>query len=203
MESSQSRLSTLQSQVLRAFFEREGRFFLTGGGALVGYHLGHRETLDLDLFTLSEEAFLQAERVLHEVADGLGAELNARQRAPAFLRLVLECHGEGVVVDLVHDRTPQVVPEKEDHEGIRVDPAREILANKLTTLLGRAEERDLVDVYFLERAGLRVEDAIEDGAHRSRFARVLVVGRDPGTLNAGIASGYSSSSLAAVSRQVR
>jgi hypothetical protein len=42
---------------------------------------------------------------------------------------------------------------------VLVDPPDEILANKLTALVGRQEERDLVDVMFLERkAALRVED---------------------------------------------
>jgi hypothetical protein len=36
-----------------------------------------------------------------------------------------------------------------------------ILANKLTTIVGRAEERDLVDLLFLERAGFRVEDGLD------------------------------------------
>jgi len=41
-----------------------------------------------------------------------------------------------------------------------VDPPEEILANKLCTLLERAEIRDLVDVRALEMAGCRVEDAL-------------------------------------------
>jgi Nucleotidyl transferase AbiEii toxin, Type IV TA system len=44
--------------------------------------------------------------------------------------------------------------------GIRVDPPEEILANKLCTLLERAEIRDLVDVRALEMAGCRIEDAL-------------------------------------------
>ena len=47
-----SQLTELQELVLRAFFERERSFYLTGGAALAGYHLRHRETTDLDLFTL-------------------------------------------------------------------------------------------------------------------------------------------------------
>jgi aryl-alcohol dehydrogenase-like predicted oxidoreductase len=43
---------------------------------------------------------------------------------------------------------------------IEVDPIEEILANKLTALLSRAEERDLVDLLCLERRGYRVEDAL-------------------------------------------
>jgi hypothetical protein len=46
-----SKLSALQKDFLNAFFTREDRFFLTGGAALAGFHLGHRETDDLDLFT--------------------------------------------------------------------------------------------------------------------------------------------------------
>jgi hypothetical protein len=46
-----SKLSALQKDFLNAFFSREDRFFLTGGAALAGFHLGHRETDDLDLFT--------------------------------------------------------------------------------------------------------------------------------------------------------
>ena len=39
-------------------------------------------------------------------------------------------------------------------------PPEEILANKLTALVGRQEERDLVDVFWLERAGYPLEPAL-------------------------------------------
>src|SRR5437773_2130277 len=48
---SKSQLSPLQEEILGAFFQREDRFFLTGGAALAGFHLMHRRTADLDLFT--------------------------------------------------------------------------------------------------------------------------------------------------------
>lgn len=66
-----------------------------------------------------------------------------------------------VVVDLVRERVPQLHAEKAIIDGIAVDPPDEILANKLTALVGRQEERDLVDVMFLERQlNLRVEDLL-------------------------------------------
>lgn len=37
-----NQLDALHQDFLRAFFQREGRYFLTGGAALVGFHLGHR-----------------------------------------------------------------------------------------------------------------------------------------------------------------
>ena len=45
-------LNNLQNEFLKAFFARENSFFLSGGTALVGFYFGHRETHDLDLFTL-------------------------------------------------------------------------------------------------------------------------------------------------------
>jgi hypothetical protein len=49
-----SLLTPLQKQVLEAFFRREQRFFLSGGAALAGFHLAHRRTHDLDLFTTAD-----------------------------------------------------------------------------------------------------------------------------------------------------
>jgi hypothetical protein len=153
-------LSALQREVLRAFFAREHGFFLTGGAALTGFYLHHRPTDDLDLFTDAADAFERGQYVLGEVATSLGAKLEVRMDSPAFRRYALSRGSDLVVVDLVHDRVPQLVPDKALIEGVRVDPLEEILTNKLTALVGRQEERDLVDVYFLEEAGLAVETAL-------------------------------------------
>ncbi len=156
-----STLSALQRDVLRAFFERERGFYLTGGGALAGYHLGHRTTDDLDLFTPDPDAFERGRFVLESVAGAVGAGLEVRQDTPLFKRFVLTRPDAGLVVDLVCDRGPQVVGDKPEHDGVRVDPPEEILANKLTAIVSRAEERDLVDLLHLERAGLRIEEALD------------------------------------------
>lgn len=101
------------------------------------------------------------------------------------------------VVDLVRDPTPQLHEEKLERNGVLVDPADEILANKLGTLLSRGEVRDLVDVLALERSGLRVEDAIgpasrkDGGLTAAQLAWVLSqvrIGPDarvPGGIGAG------------------
>jgi hypothetical protein len=65
-----------------------------------------------------------------------------------------------VVVDLVRERSHQAYPEKPIVQGIRVDPPEEIFANKLCTLLSRAELRDLVDTRALEGAGFDLETAL-------------------------------------------
>jgi Nucleotidyl transferase AbiEii toxin, Type IV TA system len=153
-------LSPLQRDVLEAFFACEKGFFLTGGAALAGYYLHHRTTDDLDLFTDRGDAFERGVRAMGAVAASLGASLQVRMDAPDFKRFAIERGSDAVVVDLVHDRVPQLAREKPLVGTVRVDSLEEILANKLTALVGRQEERDLVDVYFLERAGHSVESAL-------------------------------------------
>jgi hypothetical protein len=154
-----SLLTPLQQQVLEAFFRREQRFFLSGGAALAGFHLAHRRTHDLDLFTTAD-VIEDGEQALALTADELGATVEKIQTTPDFRRRIVRRGEEAVVIDLVHERAPQGPLPKERIGNIRVDPPQEILANKLCTLLSRSELRDLVDVYALERAGLRVEDAL-------------------------------------------
>jgi hypothetical protein len=155
------RLSPLQCAVLDAFFAAEQGFFLSGGGALAGFHLAHRETTDLDLFTASAEAFERIKVVLPIVADGLGARVMVRQDAPGFRRVVLDRAGDELVVDLVRDIGPQL-HEKQNVNGIIVDPIGEIFSNKLTTLVSRQEVRDLVDVMELEKRGLQVDEFLAE-----------------------------------------
>lgn len=158
MDSSASRLSPLQKDVLRAFFKLERGFFLTGGAALVGYHLGHRLTSDLDLFTRDDHAWERARGVLVEVAQDLGLTLDVRQEAPGFRRYVAERSGEGLVIDLVREHVASAYGEPDEVDGVLVDSPDEILVNKLTTLVSRVEPRDLVDVMMLERSGLDIAD---------------------------------------------
>lgn len=159
-----STLDPLQQELLQAFFEHEDRFFLTGGGALAGFHLGHRKTRDLDLFTV-HKVLEEGISTLRRVVDDLGANLEVLRTAPDFHRFLVRRRSESVVVDLVLERTPQLA-DKVRFGRIRVDPPEEILANKLCTLLSRAELRDLVDVRALEEAGYRVEDALEPASRK-------------------------------------
>ena len=155
-----NRLSAFQLEVLDAFFRRASGFFLTGGAALAGFHLGHRETQDLDLFT-TEDRLDDGASVLRAVADELGASIESLRTSPDFRRFLLRRAGNAVVVDLVRDRAPQGTQPKPvwGTGPVRVDPAGEILANKLAALLSRGEVRDLVDVRALLGTGLAFDDA--------------------------------------------
>ena len=158
-----STLDSFQLEVLEAFFRRERGFFLTGGGALAGFHLGHRTTKDLDLFT-AEDRLEAGVAALYQVASELGAAIEATRTSPDFRRFLVQRQDDSVVIDLVHDPVPQLYPEKPELRGIKVDPPEEILANKLCTALSRGEIRDLIDLRALELAGYRIEDLIDRAA---------------------------------------
>jgi hypothetical protein len=85
-DSLHSALGQLQKRFLQAFFSREKRFFLTGGAALAGFYLGHRETHGLDLFTLMD-VMNEGSSAAAEVAREMGARLESIQTSPDFRRL--------------------------------------------------------------------------------------------------------------------
>lgn len=160
MAFSGSRLTLLQKAITDAFFARESSFFLTGGGALAGYYLGHRETDDLDLFTTEESAFERGRHALGAAAAAVGASLEIKQSAPGFVRALLQRGDEQLMVDLVHDRSAQRVPTKMVEGEVRLDPPEEIVANKLAAVVGRQEPKDLIDLFFLAGLGLLTDDAL-------------------------------------------
>ncbi len=153
-------LNELQKEFLKRFFARESRFFLTGEAALVGFYLYHRNTEDLDLFTLEDE-IEQGFVLVTDVAREMGAEVEAIQTSPDFRRLLLSRGESAVVIDLVREYVFQIDREKQSIGAIRIDTPEEILANKLCALLSRSEVRDLVDVRALELAGNSIESAVD------------------------------------------
>ncbi|MCC6555986.1 MAG: nucleotidyl transferase AbiEii/AbiGii toxin family protein [Polyangiaceae bacterium] len=170
-----SRLTPLQRDLLDAFFAREQRLFLTGGGALAGFYLGHRTTEDLDLFTLPGPDLGDAARALDEAARSLGATAVPRTTYQDFRRILVQRGEETCVVDLVVDRAPAVDREKTSFGTVIVDTMREIAANKITTLLSRSEIKDLVDLVALTESGIDLDQAIVD-------ARKKDGGAEPATL---------------------
>lgn len=172
-----SRLTPLQRDLLAAFFAREQRFILTGGGggALAGFYLGHRDTDDLDLFGTPGLDLEDAARSLDAAARAAGATLSTLRAFPDFRREIARRGEEQCVVDLVIDRAPSVDPAKATFGTVRVDTLREIAANKICTLLSRSEIKDLVDMEALVNAGVDLDQAFAD-------ARKKDGGADPATL---------------------
>lgn len=168
--SSPSSLTKLQGDLLDAFFEREQRFFLTGGGALAGFYFGHRTTEDLDFFTPPGTPLEEGERAIEGAATAAGAVLERVRTYPEFRRVRATRGDEACVVDLVVDRAPMIEPNKATFGNVRVDTLREIAANKISALLGRSEIKDLVDLERLLASGVDLERALEDAQRKDASA---------------------------------
>lgn len=139
---------------------------LTGGGALVGFHLGHRVTRDLDFFWRDRASL---DRLPDEVIARLrlaGIPAERQQTAVAFCRLFVGEVGQAIPVDLVADGAAMVDAPLEVAPGLWIDSAHEILVNKLTALLGRWAVRDLVDVKALLEGGGDLERALADAPRK-------------------------------------
>jgi hypothetical protein len=163
-------LSALQRDVLVRFAKHAPEWFLTGGGALAGIHYGHRTTEDLDLFASAERSSEEGEIALAAAASELGASLEPMVRTPDFKRFAVSRGEERTLVDLVIERVPQVVADKPVVDGVRVDPVREIAANKLSALMGRNAPRDLVDLREILSRGASLEGILADASIKDASA---------------------------------
>ena len=155
--------------------QRDAPCRLAGGAALSGAHLRHRISRDLDLFCDDRESVREVLSAAAHVATQLGGSLRIVRDGPSFVRgqIVLESHQ--VALDIAHEPSKPLQP-RVRIEGVLVDSLEDLRANKLTCLLSRVEPRDLVDLCFLDRAGLAPEDALALALEKD-------AGIDPGILS--------------------
>jgi predicted nucleotidyltransferase component of viral defense system len=156
----------LKRDFLKSFFVHEKRFFLTGGSALGLFYLQHRFSYDLDLFSKENVEWLEVDGVIHLCAKEIGADLDLLRDTPTFRRYRVCRDGLTEIIDIVFDLSPQVDTEKAWIEDIQVDTLHEIMLNKIATLISRCELKDVVDLYFMEQEGLRVETYFEEAQQK-------------------------------------
>ena len=155
-------LTPLQASVLESFFAAAAgqQFYLTGGTALAAFHLHHRVSVDLDLFTLDDLALHEADILLPQLAASMNCRLGAMRRTEHYREVFLEPEsGDPLKIDMVRDFGPQY-GEHIRSGPVIVDSIENIGANKLTAILGRTEPKDFVDLYFILRAGYSFDDLL-------------------------------------------
>jgi hypothetical protein len=162
------KLSALQWRILRVLSPLEPAWTLSGGGALVGFYLKHRETKDLDLFWHGRNELGDLPRKGRDLLRAEGLEVSDLQTARSFHQFRVSLGVESCIVDLVADpsevlETPRVF---DIGAPIQVDTPHEILVNKLCALLGRAELRDLIDLRDLLAQGGNLDRALRDAPRK-------------------------------------
>jgi hypothetical protein len=136
------------------------------GGAGLAVLLQHRVSEDIDLFCESGVDIPVIVSRLEAAAIDEGARLAAVRIAPAFRRFEVAGTENLVRIDVAVDPAPLLDPECPVVDGIRVLSLRDQRANKVVTLLGRSELRDLVDLFCLERQGWPLLEGIDDALQK-------------------------------------
>ncbi|HEY7213272.1 MAG TPA: nucleotidyl transferase AbiEii/AbiGii toxin family protein [Thermoanaerobaculia bacterium] len=163
------KLTALQWRILEVLADIRPPWTLTGGGALVGFHLKHRITKDLDLFWHGQSQLGGLPQKVRDRLTTAGLEIAVVQSGDSFYQFRVSDGQEVCIVDLVAESIPPVeAPNlvRIQDISISVDTPHEILVNKLCALLGRAEIRDLIDVRSLLQAGADLKRALQDAPRK-------------------------------------
>lgn len=113
-------------------------FVLVGGTALA-LQVGHRKSIDLDLFTI--DVFNPDQLLAALSTDFMPIVLQKSA-------LSLICTIEGIKIDFIHFRYPFIRPIRQEN-GIRLLSIEDIAPMKLDAISGRGSKKDFYDVYFL------------------------------------------------------
>lgn len=161
-------------------------FVLSGGTALAAFHLGHRRSDDLDLFTQRPVDALRIRRFMDECRQELkGTELQFSRLYDRYIFLMMFPDREELKVEFTqYPFAPLADPEV--HDGVKVASLRDIAADKLAAMLDRFEPKDYYDLYMLLHGGATTLADVQ-----SDSARKFHVKTDPLVLGSQLARGAS------------
>lgn len=157
-------LYPLQDRALQVISRAQTGLYLTGGTALSRAYLYHRFSDDLDLFANLDDRFAGwCSQVIAALTAEKIWQTQVQRFESHFVRLFITQDGVTLKIECVND-VPSHIGDIQDHPILgRLDSAENILANKVTALIGRTEPKDVADVWGLcYHLGLSLKKAITD-----------------------------------------
>jgi predicted nucleotidyltransferase component of viral defense system len=115
-----------------------GQFVLVGGTALA-LQIGHRKSIDLDMFSVSD---FDTEALLEDLQNDYSVLPKVRTKGS------LICDLEEIKVDFIRFKYPFSYPIVEI-DGIRLLSMEDIAPMKLDAITGRGSKKDFFDLFFL------------------------------------------------------
>lgn len=111
------------------------------GGTAIALQIGHRKSIDIDLFSTKKTDLLRIKRSLTDSFSKISNVVLTQNCVRAEIN--------GVRVDIFDDwsipfRRNQII-----EEGIRLTALEDLAAFKLSTITGRREKKDYIDLFFL------------------------------------------------------
>ena len=141
-----------QIEILKLFFATSFAkpFFLTGGTALSAFYLAHRDSKDLDFFSLDKYDPQQLEVVISDIAQKMDCEVFTKVKSDTYNEIYLENKSKNWKqrIDVVKEQ-PKRFGEVVDVDGVKVDSLDNIGSNKITAIFGRLEIKDYIDLYSI------------------------------------------------------
>jgi len=135
-------------ELLKLLMQKESlkEFFLVGGTALA-LQLGHRISVDIDLFTQSD---FETENILNELRDNIEFQVIMQKEKNSLIinGRIKGNNDEFVKVDFVKYAYP-LLKQVEDEEEIRFLSVEDIIAMKLSAIANRGAKKDFFDIYEL------------------------------------------------------
>lgn len=117
----------------------EFRDYILVGGTSLALQIGHRKSIDIDLFgacEIEESTFID---ILKEI----GSTVVLKKSKNILITSI-----KGIKVDFVNYQYPLIKPVLLE-ENIRLASKEDIAAMKLNAIAGRGSKKDFIDLYFL------------------------------------------------------
>jgi len=119
------------------------------GGTSLALQIGHRRSIDLDLFGNIDVNVLEINKVLNKT----GSVTQLKDSKNIHIYLV-----NGIKVDIVNYTYPWLQNLVEE-DGLRLARFEDIAAMKLSAITGRGSKKDFFDLYFLLN-GMRLDEML-------------------------------------------
>jgi predicted nucleotidyltransferase component of viral defense system len=141
------KLYQLQDKVLDIVFTTESIFYLTGGTCLCRFYNEKRYSDDLDFFTHINDDF---GRAVKNIKKALSKKLTIEVEVSSkdFIRFKVDGF---LQIDFVNDRVMRYKKTIHLNNGYIIDNCENILANKITAIIGRDSPKDIFDLYLIDR----------------------------------------------------
>ena len=139
-------LYALQDEVLKVVFASSHEFYLTGGTCLSRFYKPMRYSDDLDFFTNFSSRYSLEIKILKQALYEK-FDLQVEVEGKTFTRYIVD---KKLQIDFVNDvakRCGRALVK----ENMLIDNIENILANKLTAIIGRDNAKDIFDVYMIDK----------------------------------------------------
>ena len=139
-------LYNAQDKVLDIIFSEESIFYLTGGTCINRFYSEKRYSDDLDFFTSDNNLFREYIRRIYDIFDENKISIEQIADSKDFVRIMV---ADILKVDFVNDRTFYYGKTVLTEKGYILDNPMNMLANKLSAVIGRDEPKDVFDLFLL------------------------------------------------------